>query len=241
MSKYYKSNIRIKKYEETINEDGEEVFVETPEWREFKEKQFLKRKFINSSIPSHVINLELDDYIGEDREKIEKLKTYVEKFKEKFSSIHLYFWSHENSTQKTTTASIVGKNLLKKGYSVQFILMSHLLKALSEEKFNEEHSDILDKIRKSDFLIIDDSFDKKKATIYKSGYQIPFLDEFLRNRLEIQKKAICFSSNFSISEIDEEIFGKSIKSLVRRSVLDPFLFKSSYELRNDFNPKDLWS
>ena len=36
-----------------------------------------------------------------------------------------------------------------------------------------------------DFLIIDDSFDKKKATIFKSGYQIPFLDEFLRTRLEI--------------------------------------------------------
>ncbi len=242
MSKYYKdSTYRIKKYDISTNEFGEEIYVETPEWKKFKHNKQLKRLFERSNLPVHVLDLELDDYIGNDRDKIEKLKLYINKFRSKYYSVHLYFWSNENSTQKTTMASVVGKYLIEKGFSVHFILMSQLLKALSEEKFTEDHNVLLEKVRNCDFLIIDDAFDTKKATIYKSGFQIPFLDEFLRNRLEIQKKATCFSSNFSPEEINENVFGNSIKNLIKRSLLDPFHFLSSYELRKDFDPETLWS
>lgn len=243
METYFKdveNKVRIKKYE--LQElDGETIYSETSEWKEYKNKQKTLYSLVTSSIPPHVAKLSLDDYIGKDRDKIDKLKLYVDKFEEKFHEVHLYFWSKENGTQKTTTASIVGKLLLEKGFSVQFVLMSYLLKVLSEEKFNPEITETINKYRNCDFLIIDDSFDKKKATIYKSGFQIPFLDEFLRTRLEVQRKATCFSSNFSISEIDEEVFGLSMKCLIKRAVLDPFFFASSYELRNDFNIDDLWS
>jgi DNA replication protein DnaC len=231
---------RIKKYFLETNEEGEEVFIETPEWSKIKKEIALKRKIEISNIPPHVIDLSLNNYIGEDREKIEKLKIFIQKFEDKFKSVSLYFWSKENSTQKTTISAIVGRALLEKGCKVHFVLMNKLLKLLSEEKFQESHSEELDLIRNSDFLIIDDSFDAKKATVYKSGYQIPFLDEFLRTRLEIEKKSICFSSNFSIEEIDQSVFGLSIKSLIKRTIPDPFHFSSSYELRNDFNIQDLW-
>jgi DNA replication protein DnaC len=231
---------RIKKYFLETNEEGEEVFIETPEWSKIKKEIALKRKIEISNIPPHVIDLSLNNYIGEDREKIEKLKIFIQKFEDKFKSVSLYFWSKENSTQKTTISAIVGRSLLEKGYKVHFVLMNKLLKLLSEEKFQESHSEELDLIRNSDFLIIDDSFDAKKATVYKSGYQIPFLDEFLRTRLEIEKKSICFSSNFSIEEIDQSVFGLSIKSLIKRAIPDPFHFASSFELRNDFNIQDLW-
>jgi DNA replication protein DnaC len=234
------NRLRIRKYD--IQEiDGESVYVETPEWKEYKNSQKTLYYLSGSNLPPHVAKLSLDDYIGKDRDKIDKLKLYVEKFEEKFHSVHLYFWSKENGTQKTTTASIVGKLLLEKGKSVQFVLMGYLLKVLSEEKFNPEVTETINKYRNCDFLIIDDSFDKKKATIYRSGFQIPFLDEFLRTRLEVQRRATCFSSNFSIPDIDEEVFGSSMRSLIKRAIPDPFLFSSSYELRNDFNVDDLWS
>lgn len=243
MESYYKDlekKLRIRKYDLVETED-ETLYKETPEWKEYKNKKRTLHSLSSSNIPPHVSSLSLDDYIGKDREKIDKLKLYVEKFEEKFHAVHLYFWSKENGTQKTTTASIVGKMLLEKGFSVQFVLMSYLLKVLSEEKFNPETTELINKYRNCDFLIIDDSFDKKKATIYKSGFQIPFLDEFLRTRLEVQRKAVCFSSNFSIDSIDEEVFGTSIKMLVKRNVPDPFLFASSFELRNDFDIDELWS
>jgi len=234
------NKVRIKKFDVT-EDNGEKVYTETKEWREFKNSQRTQYSLIESNLPPHVAKLSLDDYIGSDRDKIDKLKLYVDKFKEKFNSIHLYFWSTENGTQKTTTASIVGKLLIEKGFSVQFVLMSNLIKLLSEEKFNEGYTEKVKKLRECDFLIIDDAFDKKKATIYKSGFQIPFLDEFLRTRLEVQRKATCFSSNFSMNEIDVDCFGISLKTLVKRNVIDPFYFNSSYELRNDFDIDDLWS
>lgn len=237
---YIDDKVRIRKFN-IVEIDGESTYVETKEWKDYKLKKRVESLVIQAGLPLHVKTLTLDDYIGSDREKIDKLKLYLEKFEEKFKNIHLYFWSKENGTQKTTTASIVGKMLLEKGYSAQFVLMSTLLKMLSEEKFEEGHVSTLNSYRSCDFLIIDDSFDKKKATIYRSGFQIPFLDEFLRKRLEVDRKATCFSSNFSIDEIDEETFGKSLKNLVKRSISEPFLFKSSIELRNDFDPSDLWS
>lgn len=241
MGKYHiDSGRRIKKYEKLIV-GGEEIFRETKEWKELKNKKHTEILLKRSGIPYHAIDLTLDDYIGKDTEKIDKMKRYLRDFKDKYRHIHLYFWSLENSTQKTTMASILGKELLTAGFSVQFILMGRLIKMLSEERFETEHSEVLNPVRDADFLIIDDSFDRKKATIYKSGYQIPFLDEFLRTRLEIEKKATCFTSNIPIDSIDTEVFGTSIKRLLERSVLDPFHFKSSYELRNDFKPDDLWS
>lgn len=235
-----KAKLRIKKFD--ISEvNGEKIFTETKEWKDYKKKKRTFYSLAESNIPPHVADLTLDDYIGPDRDKIDKLKLYTKKFEEKFNSVHLYFWSHENGTQKTTTASIVGKLLLEQGFSVQFVLMSNLLSALSEVKFKEELTEQIEKYRNCDFLIIDDSFDKKKVTVYKSGFQIPFLDEFLRTRLEVQRKATCFSSNFSVDEIDLDCFGLSLKKLIKRNIKDPFLFSSSFELRNDFDIDDLWS
>jgi len=232
---------RIQKFKIAEGEDEELFYSETKEWKSYKENKKRERVLKNSNLPSHVKNLTLDNYVGNDTEKITKLKRYLDKFEVKFNEVHLYFWSHENGTQKTTTAGIIAKELLLSGYSVNFILMGKLLKDLSEEKFDKTLTPLIDKYRTCDFLVIDDAFDKKKATIYKSGFQIPFLDEFLRQRLEIERKATCFSSNFSIEEIDQEVFGKSMKNLIKRSIKDPFQFISSYELRNDFNPNDLWS
>jgi len=232
---------RIQKFNIVRGKEGELFYTQTKEWKAYKLDKRNEILLKKSNLPSHVKGLSLDDYIGEDKEKIEKLKLYLEKFDSKFNEIHLFFWSHENGTQKTTTSGIVAKELLLTGHSVNFILMGKLIKDLSEEKFDKTLTPMIDLYRNCDFLVIDDSFDKKKATIYKSGFQIPFLDEFLRQRLEIERKATCFSSNFSIDEIDEEIFGKSMKNLIRRSIKDPFKFNSSFELRNDFNPKDLWS
>ncbi len=238
---YIGDGVRIKKFKKETLENGEEILKETFEWSEFKKKKKMELLISNAGIPFDSLELSLKDYIGKDSDKIEKIELYIKKFKEKFKHVHLYFWSLENSTQKTTMASILGKELLKQGFRVQFVLMNRLIKLLSEENFEEGHSKILDPIRKCDFLIIDDSFDKKKATIYRSGFQIPFLDEFLRTRLEIEKKATCFTSNIPIDSIDEGTFGISLKSLLKRSIKDPFHFSSSIELRNDFNPDQLWS
>lgn len=230
----------IKKYEE-ISKDGEIYVVKTKEWKELQNKFSIDSRFQASGLPLHARSLTLKDYIGENRAIPRKLEKYVLEFDTRYKSVHLYFWSTKNGTQKTTTASIVGTQLLLQGKKVKFILMGELLSILTDLDRKEEFAPLRDELLNCDFLIIDDSFDKKKATIYRSGFQISFLDIFLRERLEVRKKATCFTSNFSIQEIDEEVFGVSLKKLIERSILDPFKFETLFSDRNDFDVNDLWS
>lgn len=233
------SSIRVKKYNVVIK-DGEEYYQETPEWSAYKNKRRAEKIVKGGGLPPHVINLSFDSLIKMS-EKVDKLKSYVLRFDEKFRHIHLYFWSPRNGTQKTTTASILAKELALSGHRVEFILMSDLSKLLTKEGFEDDANEEINKYLNTDFLIIDDAFDSKKVTVYKSGYQIPFIDTFLRKRLETKRKATCFTSNVSLSDIDEQTFGVSLVKLMERSVLDPWEFTVPFSLRNDFNPTDLWS
>lgn len=225
--------------EKEIN--GEKYLVKNPEWAKEQNKIFEEHRIKSANLPIHVKGLTLDDYVPSGSVIPRKLMVYLSEFENKFKNIHLYFWSHENGTQKTTTAAILGNLLLKEGRSVQFVSMGDLVKYLQSEQFDEDLSPLVEVYKSCDFLIIDDCFDKRKATMYKSGWQISFLDQFLRYRLETVRLATCFTSNFSIDEIDENAFGVSVKKLVARSVPDPFHFTTLYQERNSFDPNDLWS
>lgn len=229
----------MRKYEEVII-DGEPVLMPTKAWRQRQIDISLHSDLMSAGLPVHVASLSLDDYIGEDRTIPDKLKKYIDQFGNRYSSVHLYFWSHDNGTQKTTTTGIVGKELLLKGFSVRFILMGTLLDLLSNFDKDEEKMSRIEELKNVDFLIIDDAFDTKKATIFRSGYQISFLDIFLRERLEVKRKATCFTSNYFIEEINEEVFGKSLKKLIFRNIIDPFEFKTSFSERNVFDADSLW-
>lgn len=228
-----------KYFEKTIN--GETVLIKNPEWDKEQHKFIEEYKMKTSNLPIHVKDLSLKNYISQDRTIPKKLTIFVEEFDNKFKNIHLYFWSKENGTQKTTIASIVGKLLLFRGKSVYFVSMGDLIKCLQSENFDQDSSSMVDVYKNCDFLIIDDCFDKRKATIYKSGWQISFLDQFLRYRLETVRLSTCFTSNYAINEIDEDTFGISLKKLIERSIIDPFHFDTLYQQRNYFDPSDLWS
>lgn len=228
------------RYEEReIN--GETYLVKTKEWQEEQNRALFEAKYASSGLPLHAKDLSILSYVGDDRSIPRKLKKYALNFDERYSDVHLYFWSHENGTQKTTMASVVGRELVAQGKMVRFILMGELLSLLSDLERKEEAQIKRAELMSADFLIIDDAFDKMKATVYRSGFQISFLDIFLRERLEVQKRATCFTSNFSIDEIDEEVFGRSLKRLIKRSVPQPFLFDTLYTDRNNFDPESLWS
>jgi hypothetical protein len=125
-----------------------------------------------------------------------------------------------------------------KGYSCRFILMADPLSLLQTETYNNgADSKVIAVLRSVDFLVIDDAFDPRKATVYKSGYQFSFLDTFLRYRLETVTKAVCFTSNVPIDEIAKN-WTPSIASLVRRSVPAPMEFS---DYITNFKAEDIWA
>jgi len=236
MDKFYltEEGERIKKFDYITDSDGETVVVPTKEWKEYKQRKDFEDKLKIQGIRVDSWGLDFDDYIGEDENgNIPKLRMYVDEFEAKFRSIHLYLWSRKNGTQKSTIASIIAKHLIRKKFDARFTLMSNLLNMLEREKFDPTLTKKLDGYRNCDFLVIDDSFDKHKVTVYKSGYQLPFLDTFLRNRLEIQGLATCFTSNCPPEEISNAGFDTHMESLVVRST-EALEFTDDYTKKDDF-------
>jgi hypothetical protein len=226
------------RFEQVQGEDGLEL-IETPEWRTFQEKERIKREIVVGNLA------DIDKpYRGSDTPgNIVKLSTYIDRMlhprndhDKRFRSISLYLWSRKNGTQKSTVARWIGRQLIKGGLTSHMVLMSDLAVALTRKGFEDEDGWLLERLDAVDLLIVDDAFDPKKITLYKSGYQLPFLDTFLRRRLEGLKKGICFTSNVPVTEIGS-IFGQSIQALVKRSAPDPMEFNDEI---NDFDVAELW-
>lgn len=165
----------------------------------------------------------LTDYKGdESRKHVYNLKNYIAKFDDpRYRETSLYLWG-PNGTQKTFLAQWLGIEMLRNKRTVKFMLMNRLLQKLSGDfdsdpelqAFRQELLDV-------DVLILDESFSKNKVTLYKSGYQIPFLDSFLRERCDALKKGVVYISNNSPQEIAEQGFGVSIQDFVIRKT-QPF-------------------
>lgn len=226
------------KYKLCYDEDGDDYIELTDQWRAFRQQHAVLSKLEGMSLTEDCLKYGFHTYTGVDVSgNIPKLRKYADEFTTRYSHIHLYLWSKANSTQKSTMAKALIVELLKQGVPCDFVLMSELLKMLIDESFKPEYAERLETLRRARFLVVDDSFDPQKATVFKSGYQFAFLDTFLRQRLEVEKKATCFTSNVPLSDI-EKSWTTSIYKLMVRSIPDPMQFSDSL---TDFSAKDLWS
>lgn len=193
-------------------------------WREATKLEAYMQK---ANIAVDTAKYDINDYVGtKSIENVERLKKYVSRSLDKneapevtnaLAASCLYMYGR-NGTQKTTLAMWMGYQFLKAGKKVRYILMNDLLKLLMKAERDEDAQKQLEKISEVDMLIIDESFDKGKITIYRSNYQIPFLDSFLRNRIQTNKKGIIFISNVAMNEIEFNGFNSSIQDLVTRNV-----------------------
>jgi len=207
---------------------------------EYQERVKLLHRFISANIPISVVDYNIESYIGSDEESnIEKLKQFIEEFGEKFYNQTLYFYG-ESGTQKTTISYWIARELIKKNFNVKFVLMNDLIKLLTNESFDDDID--TSSYNECDLLIIDRAFVKEQVTIYKSGYQIPFLDNFLRRRIDVNQKATIIVSNVHWNSIGKN-FNSDIEDLIRRKVFpfnNTFLFKDHYTIKDDFDSLNLW-
>jgi len=196
----------------------------------------------------------LTDYVGDkSSDSVMKVVKYVENFDTTYNHQSLYLFG-PNGTQKTTIAQWVALEMIKAKKNVAYVLMRQFINALVENQYSRNDEDPTAKAAReeyikravnSDLLIMDEAFDLSKVTIYKSQYQIPFLDEFLRDRMDVQEKPIIFVSNVPINQIDASTFSKSITNLLERQINSkgaslPF-YDNYQDVANDFNVKDIFS
>lgn len=212
--------------------NGFDIVKECDCHRKWRLEQEFNRELILSNInPDYT----LDNYVGtKSINDIEALKTIL-MYPDKFIYKKMIYIYGPNGCQKTTMCQALGKELIKKGYSVQYQTMNEIITALvqSFDDPNQEQKDyLIQRCSNCDFLIIDESFDIKKVTLYNSGFQIPFLDNFIRSRFDINKKTIIFISNKKQDMIAKEGFGASMESLIERNTRQSTLFFNDVWVEN---------
>lgn len=217
------------------------------EWQRRKKLKHLLNKsnipYVISSDPKAVtlLDYKIDkDYVGDDKQgNIPKTKKFIKNFDSKYSSLNMYFLG-KHSCQKSTLARVIGRDLLKQGKSVRYIMTDTLVKMLVDAERDEEIKSEVKKILAVDCLILDE-FSVDKVSIWKSNFQIPFLTSFLKNRLEVLRKSTIFCSNSPMDSLSEG-FGEAIQRLIFREVLDKSMkFEDNYESKlASFDVSTLW-
>jgi hypothetical protein len=149
----------------------------------------------------------------------EKISNYVKYFidSEDFREASLYLYG-TSRTQKTTIAQWVGLSMALKGYSVYYISMHNFITKLvpSEFKDIDKFKVFHDKMIGMDFLIIDDAFNDKQANI--QPFQLPYIESFFRERMEISKKGIIFVSSVHPSKIKDTKFSSSLQDFIEKTL-----------------------
>jgi DNA replication protein DnaC len=209
-------------------------------------KAYQQKQKINLSLEkANVVNFNLDftDYKGKDEQgNISKIKAFCEN-KQFETNSHLYLYG-PNGTQKTTISKIILKKFIEKGLTGFFISMGNLVDYISDAYSDETKKSTIDKYLSCDVLVIDDAFDKKKVTIFKSQYQLAYIDRFIRTRIETLQKNTIFSSNVAISDIESNGFSYDIQNLLLRSIefkKASLYFKDVYITNEqDVDVKSLW-
>lgn len=221
------SNIPSGYYYDTIN--GSQVLRECACHINWRKNQELEYNLEKSNL---LTEYTFADYKGSQSIEDVKALEYMSEHFEKFQNRKIIYIYGPNGTQKTSMAQALGKELIKKNYKVQYTLMQELLNILVPD-FNSETDEakkaVAKKYQEVDLLIIDEAFDKSKVTLFNSGYQIPFLDSFIRTRFDINKGSILFISNRKPEEISQQGFGDSLQNFIVRNTRGSFLiFKDQY-------------
>lgn len=209
----------------------------------YRKEQKLKIRLRKANLPIGVLDLTFSDYKGESsKENLNILQNYIDLFGTDSNNPYIYIWGPPG-TQKTTLASIVGKELLlkfRKDFEVFYLEdMDILVRNFGSFEVTEEVQAFRDKVLNSDVLILDEAFYKKYSTSV-SDHQIKNIRLVLKHRIEVANKATIFVSNISPIDIKKNGYPEAIQDLVIRNCRNNILkFQDNFmNNQNDFDIND---
>lgn len=194
--------------------------------KKWQQEAELERSYRSSGFDMRHFGYSPRSYVGSNSAADKnRLINYVKQFElsDKVRKAIVYLYG-PNGTQKSTFACWIGKSLIAAGFNVKYISMADLMALLMDaEDFNEDISTEakhrVEKLEHSDLVIIDESFDKDKMKLWKSGYQMSFIDKWIRRRVQQLNKGIFFISNVELNGIEAQGFTHSIQDFVSREVM----------------------
>lgn len=204
---------------EKIN--GIKYAIKNKEYEKYQLQKKYKIKLIKSGIPTFYHSIDWDDYIGDKSiNNVNELKLISKNIhNEQFKDVNFYLWGEMNGTQKTSIICNFGKECIRQGLKVRFlnfgVFVNYLIK---NQGFNidEEAEEELQKIKKSDIILLDDCFDPKKSLSWgKNDLIISELDNYFRTLIYNNKRFV-LTSNLSLNKV-KETYGISLYELLDRN------------------------
>lgn len=213
--------------------------------KKWREEYILKHNYENSGFPKSLFEYNPRTYAGKkSKNNFNRICNFAKKFStdERLKNLIIYIYG-PNGTQKTTVMSYIGKLLLGDDIKCRYVLMNSLIKLLQDYQFNDGKASYeIEKIKNSSVIIIDEAFDKEKVLLYKSGFQMSFIDSFIREMFS-QGKCLIFISNIKREDISSQGFSPSIQDIIIRetSLKNTYLtFEDNYiaESGVEYNPNE---
>lgn len=222
----------------TVERDGETFAIDNPEYVKKIQNEKYEYFLNKSGIPIFYHSIEFNDYHGQKHsEEFRKIKYYAEHcHEEKFRYVSLYLWGNQGC-QKTALMCNIGKQAIKNGLKVKFILAGELIAKLikiSGYSQDEEIEREIKELKEQDMLLIDDCLDIQKNLTWNNSKHLITAewDNFLRHALS-QGQRIIFTSNNSL-ESAKDIFGESLYELLDRNV-EKFRLSDSVKQKRKLN------
>ena len=171
-----------------------------------------------SSIPMKYWDLKLSDIGG--TLGVDRIQKYIAQLEQAYDNGNGMFISGKNGNGKTLAACSIGKEALKRNYTVRFTFLNEIITSFSDAMYDPSWRARLKKdILEVDFLIIDDI---DKAYISEdSKYVNSILDTLFRTRVQ-NCRPVIITANVGLDLIlksKEEVFSKSLLSLFDESLL----------------------
>lgn len=175
----------------------------------------------------------LTPYLGkasvEDAKAFFRISENPEFYKDKLIYLH-----GPHGSQKTTMVVTTGRQLIRKGYAVRYVLFNDLLRAMTAFDPSDSDSELVECTRSCDFLIIDEFGDESSCNIYRNS--MPVLSTFFKERYEVGRKGIILISVNSPSNMFRENANGSLKNLVITSLgID-----SLHGIKTEFEFEDIY-
>ncbi len=142
--------------------------------------------------------------------------TTFDSFKDK--SLYIY---GESGTQKSHLVNWVGLNLIKKDYIVyreQLQKVIDIVGSFNTKENLEQKENLMYRWENCDLLILEDAFNSASTKVY--GHTLPPLYNFLKNRIENNKKATIFVSQLhpdfilKSSELKDDMYSLLYKNII---------------------------
>lgn len=169
-----------------------------------------------------------------------KIQRYIDKFNQPdVQSLVLYIQGRA-ATQKTHIAHYIGLSLFRRGFKAFYTQMK-LFNSFLCNPYTSDENEILDRhsylsrIENSDCLIIDDAFDKNIAPVYSSGTQSPYIESYLRDRIEGNHKSVIFVSRVVPTDIKKNGYSESLQSFVSMNTSQKHTYMELQDVYNNFD------